>query len=79
VHESERLFAELDGLEWLQQQQENRYDDTDSSISNVINESNSSSFIDETMDKHRQQMDELFRTIKEKREQKHQQEHSSNK
>jgi hypothetical protein len=47
-------------------------------MSDVINELNSS-FIDEAMQKHRQQMDELFRTIEETQEQKRQHDQSSNK
>lgn len=74
-NEREKKLQEQHQLQ--QQQQKSRYD-TDSSMSDVINELDSS-FIDEAMEKHGQQMDELFRTIEEKQEQKRQQDQSSNK
>lgn len=60
------------------QQQKSRYD-TVHGTSDVINDLNSSSFIDEAVEKHRQQMDDIFRTIEETQEQKkEQQEQSTN-
>ena len=49
------------------QQEKSRYD-TEHSGSDVRKGLNSSSSIDEALEKHRQQMDELFRTIEEKQE-----------
>jgi hypothetical protein len=49
-----------------------------SKLTKRANELNSPNTIDDAIEKHRQQMDEIIRTIKEKREQKHQHEHSSN-
>jgi predicted CopG family antitoxin len=57
-------------LRQQQQQQKSRYD-IDSSMSDIINELSSPSFIEkEALEKHRQEMDELFRTIEEKQENK---------
>jgi predicted CopG family antitoxin len=57
----------------LQQQQlKSRYD-TDSSMSDVINNLDSSSFIDEAMQKHNEQMNEIFRSIEEAKERKQRQ------
>jgi predicted CopG family antitoxin len=56
-----------------EQQQKSKYD-IDRSMGHIINNLDSSSFIDEAMVKHGQQMDELFRAIEENQERK-QQEH----
>jgi predicted CopG family antitoxin len=55
----------------LAHQKKSRYD-TDDDLSDVISNLDSSSFIDEALEKHSQEMDEIFRAINEKREQKHQ-------
>jgi predicted CopG family antitoxin len=61
----------------LHQQQKSGYD-AKSSISNVTNELYSPSFIDEAMamEQHKQQMDELFRTVEEAQQRKQRQEHN---
>src|SRR5215212_5947817 len=64
----EKKRQEQQPLRQQQQQQKSKYD-IDSSMSDVINELNSLSFIEkEALERHRQQTDELFRTIEDNRE-----------
>lgn len=74
-HRQEKEEKKWQEQQQLQQQQQKSRYNTDSSTRDVNNELNSS-FIDEAMEKHRQQMDELFRTIEEKQKQKRQQDKS---
>jgi predicted CopG family antitoxin len=76
-HQQEKWEKKRQEQQQLHQQQKSGYD-AKSSISNVTNELYSPSFIDEAMamEQHKQQMDELFRTVEEAQQRKQRQEHN---
>lgn len=78
-HREEKEKEKLREQHSLQNKQKKSKYDTDQRVSDLSNDLNSSSVVNEVMEKQRQQMDELFRSIEEMQEKEKLQERSSNK